>query len=60
VFKSGQGHPAQAARLGEVGIGGAHGIAIDALCFDAPAAPPLDRVIDGYDDRPLRHECLDE
>ena len=55
-----QAHPAQAARLDEVRVRGAHRVAIDALGFDAPATAALDGVVDGHDDRAVRHESVDE
>jgi hypothetical protein len=55
-----QAHPAQTARLDEVRVRGAHGITVDPLGPDAPAAPPLDRVIDGHHDGPVRHKGVDQ
>jgi len=45
--------PAQAARLDEMTVRGAHWVAIDAARGDLAAPAPLDRIVDSDDYRPL-------
>jgi hypothetical protein len=60
LIQRNEAHPAQTARLDEVGIRGAHRVAVDALGSDAPAPAPLDGVIDGHHERSLRHEGIND
>jgi hypothetical protein len=55
-----QAHPAQPARLHEVGLRRAHRIAVDAARPDAPAPAALDGVVEGHDHRPARRKGVNE
>jgi hypothetical protein len=43
-----------------VGVGRAHGIAVDAARADAPPPTPFDRVVEGQHHGPVRREGVDE
>jgi len=50
--------PRRSAHLDEVAVAGSHGIAVDALCRDALAAPALNRVVNPeHDGSPWREGC---
>src|SRR5262252_10661284 len=55
-----EGKPAQAARLDEMAVRGAHRIAVDAARRDLLAPAPLDGVVDADDDRPVRQETFED